>query len=556
MARQGGVGAKQVVDQQPGQDQAKGSTAELGPGPKLPAVHRAPAQGDQQAIAAGGMQNRAGAGGSGQGSTRAGRGTAQEYGAGCIGECGEWCMGLDRAMWWRSPWLRRRGLLIGLAGFDLLTVVAAYNLSYLSRFGAWPGLSNAVLGLIGLWLGSSYLIGRYSRPQRQRGLAPALLSSALVALLVLGVVAGGLGWGLDVDDPRTLRGFALPMVATSAVLSALAQAWAQAVLRRPQQWVLIGSAAELAVVAAEIERDGLGQQLQLTLVPSTEAAGHNLSALASASSGIAVSEQAELDEVLLQRLLALRGSGTRLVSLLNWAEQVLQRVPPELFSSRWLVHAEGFELQPERFGWRLKRLGDVLVAGLLLLATLPLLALGALLVRLEDGGPVFYGQVRSGLYGDTMRIHKLRSMRVDAEAQGIRWASAGDARITRVGRWLRKLRIDELPQLLSVLRGDMSLIGPRPERPELEAELELAIPHYRVRHWIRPGLSGWAQVCHPYGASVADSRRKLSYDLYYLRNASLPLDLLILFKTLRLVLAGQGAEPEGWQCTVARTPEH
>jgi lipopolysaccharide/colanic/teichoic acid biosynthesis glycosyltransferase len=297
------------------------------------------------------------------------------------------------------------------------------------------------------------------------------------------------------------------------------------------------------VISEEIARDGLGQQLQLSLVNSDQAHASDLAGLASASSGIAVSEQAELDEAMLQRLLALRGGGTRLVSLLNWAEQVLQRVPPELFSSRWLVQAEGFELQPDRFGWRLKRLGDLLVAGLLLLAALPLLALAALLVRLEDGGPVLYGQVRSGLYGDPIRIQKLRSMRVDAEAQGIRWASAGDARVTRVGRWLRRLRIDELPQLLSVLRGEMSLIGPRPERPELEQQLEQAIPHYRVRHWIRPGLSGWAQVCHPYGASVADSRRKLSYDLYYLRNASLPLDLLILFKTLRLVLGGQGAEP-------------
>ena len=115
--------------------------------------------------------------------------------------------------------------------------------------------------------------------------------------------------------------------------------------------------------------------------------------------------------------------------------------------------------------------------------------------------------------------------------------------MTRVGRWLRRLRLDELPQLISVLRGEMSLIGPRPERPELEEHLEQTIPHYRVRHWIRPGLSGWAQACYPYGASPEDSRQKLSYDLYYLRNANLALDLLILFKTLRLVLSGQGAEP-------------
>jgi lipopolysaccharide/colanic/teichoic acid biosynthesis glycosyltransferase len=132
-------------------------------------------------------------------------------------------------------------------------------------------------------------------------------------------------------------------------------------------------------------------------------------------------------------------------------------------------------------------------------------------------------------------------MRTDAEAGGARWSSRDDSRITPVGQWLRRLRIDELPQLLAVISGDMSLIGPRPERPELEVELERLIPHYRVRHWIRPGLSGWAQVCYPYGASVADSRMKLSYDLYYLRNANLLLDLLILFKTIRLVAGARGA---------------
>jgi lipopolysaccharide/colanic/teichoic acid biosynthesis glycosyltransferase len=175
----------------------------------------------------------------------------------------------------------------------------------------------------------------------------------------------------------------------------------------------------------------------------------------------------------------------------------------------------------------------------------------ALLIRLEDRGPVFYSQERTGLYGSPIRVWKLRTMRVGAEAHGARWASRNDPRITRVGVWLRRLRLDELPQLVSVLMGDMSLIGPRPERPELEETLERQIPHYRVRHWVRPGLSGWAQVCYPYGASVEDSRMKLSYDLYYLRNASLMLDILILIKTIRLVAGARGAQPEGQPAATA-----
>ena len=153
----------------------------------------------------------------------------------------------------------------------------------------------------------------------------------------------------------------------------------------------------------------------------------------------------------------------------------------------------------------------------MLFRSAPLLLVAALLIRLEDGGPILYSQIRTGLYGEAIRIWKLRSMGQAAEREGARWASRDDPRVTRVGGWLRRLRIDELPQLVAVLKGDMSLIGPRPERPELEETLENVIPHYRVRHWVRPGLSGWAQVCYPYGASIADSRMKLSYDLYYLR---------------------------------------
>jgi lipopolysaccharide/colanic/teichoic acid biosynthesis glycosyltransferase len=259
--------------------------------------------------------------------------------------------------------------------------------------------------------------------------------------------------------------------------------------------------------------------------------------------GIAVSELANLSDSLIEELLAKRGSGAVLCSLVSWSEQQLQRVPPELFSGRWLVQAEGFELQPGRWGWRVKRLGDLLVAAALLLATAPLLLLAAAAIRLEDGGPVLYSQTRTGLYGQPYRVWKLRSMGLEAERHGARWARRDDPRITRVGRLLRRLRIDELPQLISVLQGDMSLIGPRPERPELEVILEQNIPHYRVRHWIKPGLSGWAQVCFPYGASLEDSRMKLSYDLYYLRNANPLLDFLILLKTIKLVSLAKGSIP-------------
>jgi exopolysaccharide biosynthesis polyprenyl glycosylphosphotransferase len=243
-----------------------------------------------------------------------------------------------------------------------------------------------------------------------------------------------------------------------------------------------------------------------------------------------------------QQLLLLQAQGAVVLSALGWSEQVLHRFPPDLLCSADLLRGE-FAAPHGSLQKRLKRLGDVLVSGLLLLLTSPLMLLAAILIRLEDRGTVLYGQVRSGLDGVPFQLWKLRSMRVDAEASGAQWARRGDSRVTRIGQLLRVTRIDELPQLWSVLQGQMSLIGPRPERPEIEAVLERQIQHYRLRHLIRPGLSGWAQVNYPYGASLADSANKLSYDLYYLRNFSFWLDLLILVKTIRLVFNARGAVP-------------
>lgn len=434
-------------------------------------------------------------------------------------------------------------MLLALALADTGLLIVFYNLFFWRRFHQWVGITPSVAILILLWVGSSYLLGRYSSPEQgqQDSKRKRLVTTAIVPLLVLTCVVVVVSWGLKVEDPRTFRSFLLPLLGTVFAGSALGQIWITNWRQTGQRWLLVGDGEELDILRRELGSESHthqllfcdGNDLEALNLPETD----NIDA-------IAVSESARLDDVLLQDLLARRGSGSSICSLVVWAEQHLQRVPPELFSSRWLVQAEGFELQPGRWGWRLKRLGDLVVASGLLLLTAPLLLAAAALIRLEDGGPIFYGQQRTGLYGERILIWKLRSMRQNAERSGARWASRNDARITTVGNWLRRLRIDELPQLVSVLSGDMSLIGPRPERPELELDLEEKIPHYRVRHWVRPGLSGWAQVCYPYGASIEDSRMKLSYDLYYLRNANLMLDFLILIKTLRLVARGQGAVPQ------------
>jgi exopolysaccharide biosynthesis polyprenyl glycosylphosphotransferase len=191
----------------------------------------------------------------------------------------------------------------------------------------------------------------------------------------------------------------------------------------------------------------------------------------------------------------------------------------------------------------IKRLFDIVCATLLILLALPIMFVTSILILLESGGPVLYLQERVGLNGRLFSVVKFRSMRTDAEKDGTpRWASATDDRVTRVGRVIRKLRIDELPQLFSVLGGDMSLVGPRPERPYFVDKLTQELAFYAVRQSVKPGITGWAQVRYHYGASVEDSAEKLQYDLYYVKNHTLFLDLVVLFETVGVVLMGKGAQ--------------
>ena len=206
----------------------------------------------------------------------------------------------------------------------------------------------------------------------------------------------------------------------------------------------------------------------------------------------------------------------------------------------WMIFGNGFDQGISRDV--VKRLFDVIAsAGLLLLAA-PILLVAMIAVVIESGFPIFYSQERVGQGGERFRILKLRSMRQDAEKDGkARWAVANDSRVTRVGAFLRKTRIDELPQLWTVLRGDMSFVGPRPERQVFVDQLTEKIPFYDVRHSVKPGVTGWAQVRYPYGASIEDGLKKLEYDLYYVKNHSLFLDLMIMVETIQVVLLGKGA---------------
>lgn len=241
----------------------------------------------------------------------------------------------------------------------------------------------------------------------------------------------------------------------------------------------------------------------------------------------------------LQALLNCKISGVNSSEVCSFYERELGKIDLASLHPSWMLFSDGFNYS-KRYNF-IKRGFDLVIACGFLVVLWPFMLLTALAVKLESPGPILYHQLRVGLNGRTFRIYKFRSMRQDAEKSGAQWATKNDARITRVGAFIRNTRLDELPQLYNVISGSMSFVGPRPERPEFVSKLAEDIPFYDLRHKVKPGLMGWAQLKYPYGASVEDAKNKLQYDLYYTKNHSLMIDVLIMIQTVEIVLLGKGA---------------
>jgi sugar transferase (PEP-CTERM system associated) len=242
----------------------------------------------------------------------------------------------------------------------------------------------------------------------------------------------------------------------------------------------------------------------------------------------------------LRQLLDCKVSGTKVYDLATHFEKTLGQIRVDYLNASWLIFGDGFN----QGAWRtaVKRVFDIVSATVLCLISAPVMLIAAVCIKLESSGPVLYRQERVGQNGRCFSIAKFRSMRTDAEKDGKPvWAAANDNRVTRVGQIIRRLRIDELPQLFNVLRGDMSLVGPRPERPFFVEQLTQEIPFYALRHSVKPGVTGWAQVRYAYGATIEESQEKLQFDLYYVKNHTLFLDLVVLLETVGVVLTGKGA---------------
>ena len=446
----------------------------------------------------------------------------------------------------------RIALLLVLA--DLIGLILAFNLANWLRLGSLLGLPFGILLPIAVQVLALYVLDCYSVETHVAGMraAPRTVVAILLGAIVTAAVvyASGL-WG---GGNSTVGRGVLPVAhLTFAVWAPVWRHYASRYQRQQTgkaRWLVAGTSEKAARLYRDFQQVRAETELSFLSDSSPNHDNSLLNVVGTLDdletvlkqdwSGVIVAPMSPLSEVLIQTLMKARFSGLRVYDLADFYEQRWFKVPVMHTQRGWLLFAHGFDLLHNALALRLKRLLDIAASVILLIIFFPVMVFVAVAVRVESRGPALFQQTRTGLNGKEFDILKFRSMYVDAEKGGPQWASAKDPRITKVGRLLRVLRLDELPQLINVIKGEMSFIGPRPERPVFVRELEKQIPFYDLRQLVRPGITGWAQVMYTYGASLDDALEKLQYDLYYIKNYSLLLDFAILLKTLRVVMLGQG----------------
>lgn len=381
-----------------------------------------------------------------------------------------------------------------------------------------------------------------------------LLIPSVAAYAVTRIGAGTpLGWQAAIF-PVAITGFVMLLFALHGAL-----AWWLGLSFTKTRVLVLGAGAGAEAVTEFLNGPGRSHFNHVQTISNWRAADNVLPRIGNVVLAVAPSEPAALsriaemlrtDEIIvagddkrafpMTELLECKLRGIKVVDALTFWEREAGLIDASQIGPEWLAFSSGFAFdQPHRV---LKRTIDLIISAAFLILVLPMCLLVALAIRLESRGPVFYRQERVGLNGRVFQLWKFRSMRADAEKDGVpRWAATADDRITRIGHFIRMVRIDEIPQVINVLAGDMSFIGPRPERPFFVEQLRELLPNYDLRHRVRPGITGWAQVNYPYGASIEDANRKLSYDLFYLKKNDVLLDLVILVQTVRVVLFAHGA---------------
>ena len=441
----------------------------------------------------------------------------------------------------KLPWLESRKLLISSALFDIFLVYFYNTRNFFDTFNLLPNRF-VYLSFTFFWFFASYISGRYNliNNSNPRNILKFILLSFLILFICCVIyIFINLDFSMKTNDINLILFFFRSSTETT-ILSIFGLFFINLFSKNNKkinnEWLIISEEEVYEKIKKEIN----SSKFKITFHQTIE--NEDLFNINFQKFNGIIIDTNKIKKEYIQKLLTAKSKGINIISLKTFFDSYMQRIPlslvkySEIFDNKFIIDLNSFEL-------RIKRCGDIIISILILVISLPILIISSFLIFLDDGFPIFYSQRRNGLKGRPFELIKLRTMFNDSEKDGPQWSKKGDKRITKVGKYLRYTRIDELPQLLMVIKGDMSLIGPRPERPEFDKILEKNIPYYNLRLNTRPGLSGWAQVNYNYGASIQDSENKLSYDIYYLRHFSLFLDFLILLKTIKLIFNASGSQP-------------
>jgi lipopolysaccharide/colanic/teichoic acid biosynthesis glycosyltransferase len=452
----------------------------------------------------------------------------------------------------RIPWIiSRRRKIIG-STLDYLINIVLFNYIYFKELEIYPN-KLVTFSLAIFWILVSYVLGRYIKTEK---LSISSFIAAFLKIVFLYLLCNliylVINWGVPLvfywDKiqfsnylSRELSNLFIRASLYISILSLFVQYFFSIITyniyNQKKVWIFYGKESKFKQISEEIEN--IKNDIILKRISLEE----NLDFIDPEKiKGIVIDDFNDIKDKNLDIIFKLKLKGVVVESFLTWVENEFHRMPTHIIDNKFQL-LEKLKSIEDNYQLRAKRIGDFLVSLFLLLITSPLFILVSVLIFIEDRGPLFYSQQRTGLNGVKFNIIKFRSMKIDAEKDGIQWSKHTDPRVTRIGKIIRAMRIDELPQLLCVLKGTMSLIGPRPERPEIENQFLKNIPYYNCRYILRPGISGWAQVNYPYGASILDTSKKLSFDIYYISHFTILLDLLILFKTIKLVLNAKGSKP-------------
>ena len=447
---------------------------------------------------------------------------------------------------------------------DVALLMISFFVVYFLRFNAWNFqlfASKFVWIFAGLVVSSFYVFGNYDLDDETFGqqigkhflsLLAAVVFFLVIVFLTYKERAGIFGRGVIFGTAGGL--FVMSLIPRYMIWKVLAT------LKINQNWLFITNLESLKQLLVELANSRHAKR-SVFLLPFQETLDLDVRGLKLAQeqvkswdvlpdeiqknwSSVIVAlkheEELQLEKRYGQLLIHARFNHVRTIDVVQFFESAFKKIPINILNQHWFVMNPGFILVTNISRLRLKRLFDLSVAILLGLLIWPVILISAVIIVLESKGPVFYRQIRHGLRNKPYFVYKMRSMRQDAEKNGAVWAKQKDDRVTTFGNFMRKTRIDELPQLWNVICGEMSFIGPRPERPEFDEKLEQEIPFYALRYLVRPGITGWAQVMYPYGASSEDAKQKLQYDLFYIKNHSFWLDLIIMFRTFKVVFFGKG----------------